>query len=288
MMQHMATTIETSPGVTPLGRTATVEIVVPVYNEERILEASIRRLRGYLDEQFPFDATVTIADNASTDGTWEVACRLAAQSRRRPGRAPRPEGPGSRPADRVVGERRRRGGLHGRRSGHRPRRPAAARRPAAVRPQRRRHRQPPGPWRPGGPGPEAGGHLPRSTTCMLRATMRNGFTDAQCGFKAMRGRRRPEPSSRWSPTRDGSSTPSCWFWPRPTGCGSTRCRWTGWTTRIPGWTWSPPPWATSGACSGWPAAWRPVTAEPRGRPAAGRRSRLAAPCRPAASPGSGD
>jgi Glycosyl transferase family 2 len=35
-------------------------------------------LRGYLDQHFPFPAVVTIADNASTDGTWAIAQRLAA------------------------------------------------------------------------------------------------------------------------------------------------------------------------------------------------------------------
>ncbi len=54
-----------------------MEIVVPVYNEERDLERSVRRLRAYLDACFPFRATVTIADNASTDGTQEVGEQLA-------------------------------------------------------------------------------------------------------------------------------------------------------------------------------------------------------------------
>jgi len=36
-----------------MARTATVEIVVPVYNEERALERSVRTLRRYLDERFP-------------------------------------------------------------------------------------------------------------------------------------------------------------------------------------------------------------------------------------------
>jgi len=53
-----------------------VEIVVPVYNEQDDLERSVRRLRGYLDEELPFAAVVTIADNASTDGTWQIARRL--------------------------------------------------------------------------------------------------------------------------------------------------------------------------------------------------------------------
>ena len=58
---------------------ATVEIVLPVYNEEHDLEPSVRRLRAYLDTAFPFSAIVTVADNASTDGTLEIASRLAAE-----------------------------------------------------------------------------------------------------------------------------------------------------------------------------------------------------------------
>jgi putative flippase GtrA len=53
-----------------------VEIVVPVRNEERDLAPSIRRLAAYLRESFPFTAQITIADNGSTDNTWKVAQRL--------------------------------------------------------------------------------------------------------------------------------------------------------------------------------------------------------------------
>ena len=42
-----------------------------------MLEASTRRLRAYLDESFPFETTIRIVDNASTDATWEIATRLA-------------------------------------------------------------------------------------------------------------------------------------------------------------------------------------------------------------------
>ncbi|MGH2717864.1 MAG: glycosyltransferase, partial [Actinomycetota bacterium] len=55
-----------------------VEIVVPVYNEEAQLAASVGRLRRYLNDWFPFPAVVTIADNASTDHTWAIAAALAA------------------------------------------------------------------------------------------------------------------------------------------------------------------------------------------------------------------
>lgn len=54
-----------------------VDVVVPVYNEEGDLERSVRRLRGYLTSRFPFSARITIADNASTDATGEIADRLS-------------------------------------------------------------------------------------------------------------------------------------------------------------------------------------------------------------------
>jgi putative flippase GtrA len=56
-----------------------VEIVVPVFNEEVDLEPSVRRLHTFLRDQFPFDAMITIADNASTDRTWARAAALAAE-----------------------------------------------------------------------------------------------------------------------------------------------------------------------------------------------------------------
>ncbi|WP_323189311.1 dolichyl-phosphate beta-glucosyltransferase [Kitasatospora sp. NBC_00240] len=59
--------------------TKLVEVVVPVYNEEHVLERCVRRLHAYLDETFPYDYRITVADNASIDGTWAVACALAAE-----------------------------------------------------------------------------------------------------------------------------------------------------------------------------------------------------------------
>ena len=60
-------------------RGAEVEIVIPVRNEERDLGPSVRRLRAYLRDRFPFAARITIADNGSDDGTWAVASALAAE-----------------------------------------------------------------------------------------------------------------------------------------------------------------------------------------------------------------
>ena len=52
------------------------EIVIPVRNEERDLGPSVRRLHAFLREEFPFTARITIADNASDDGTWSRALAL--------------------------------------------------------------------------------------------------------------------------------------------------------------------------------------------------------------------
>src|ERR1022692_3402037 len=59
--------------------TCQVEIVVPVKDEENDLAPSIRRLQAFLAGGFPFTARVTIADNGSTDSTWDIARGLAAE-----------------------------------------------------------------------------------------------------------------------------------------------------------------------------------------------------------------
>jgi glycosyltransferase involved in cell wall biosynthesis len=55
-----------------------VDVVLPVYNEEDDVSRSVLRLQAFLEEHFPFTYRITIADNASTDETWAVAQRLAA------------------------------------------------------------------------------------------------------------------------------------------------------------------------------------------------------------------
>jgi glycosyltransferase involved in cell wall biosynthesis len=58
-------------------KTATVDVVVPVYNEERALRGCVDVLKSYLDERFPFHWTITIVDNASSDDTLRIADELA-------------------------------------------------------------------------------------------------------------------------------------------------------------------------------------------------------------------
>lgn len=54
----------------------TVDVVIPVLNEERALPGCIAVLHDYLTDWLPCDWVITIADNASTDGTEMVARRL--------------------------------------------------------------------------------------------------------------------------------------------------------------------------------------------------------------------
>jgi putative flippase GtrA len=54
-----------------------LDVVVPVYNEETDLETSVRRLHAHLAAYFPYSFRITIADNASTDATPLIAAGLA-------------------------------------------------------------------------------------------------------------------------------------------------------------------------------------------------------------------
>ena len=75
-------TVAAAPTSRPAARAfepPAVEIVVPVLDEAATLERSIRRLDTYLGESFPFTARITIADNGSTDGTWQLATELASE-----------------------------------------------------------------------------------------------------------------------------------------------------------------------------------------------------------------
>src|SRR5918997_2182947 len=58
-------------------RQVSVEVVVPVYNEQDALPKSIPALCAYLETYFPYRWSVVITDNASTDATLAVAEGLA-------------------------------------------------------------------------------------------------------------------------------------------------------------------------------------------------------------------
>ncbi|MFF5666548.1 glycosyltransferase [Streptomyces griseofuscus] len=58
---------------------AVLDVVIPVYNEEQDLQPCVRRLHEHLTRTFPYAFRITIADNASTDSTPLLAARLAAE-----------------------------------------------------------------------------------------------------------------------------------------------------------------------------------------------------------------
>jgi glycosyltransferase involved in cell wall biosynthesis len=65
--------LASSAGIDP----ADVEVVLPVYNEERALPVSLPRLHEFLSTEATFSWRVTIADNASSDNTEQVGRALA-------------------------------------------------------------------------------------------------------------------------------------------------------------------------------------------------------------------
>ena len=63
-----------SPGAGPV-----LDIVIPVYNEEAGLADCVRRLHAHLRDSVPYPARITVADNASTDSTFAVALGLESE-----------------------------------------------------------------------------------------------------------------------------------------------------------------------------------------------------------------
>lgn len=63
-------------------QTIRVDAVIPVYNEQHVLERSISTLHAYLTGHLPYDWRIRIADNASTDDTLRVAQHLATRMER--------------------------------------------------------------------------------------------------------------------------------------------------------------------------------------------------------------
>ncbi|MFG2990631.1 glycosyltransferase [Streptomyces sp. NPDC048257] len=75
---------DTSPGalparapLAPVPGEPVLDVVIPVFNEEQDLGPCVRRLHEHLTRTFPYPFRITVADNASTDRTPEVANGLA-------------------------------------------------------------------------------------------------------------------------------------------------------------------------------------------------------------------
>lgn len=70
-----STAVERSSSLNP----TVLDVVIPVHNEEHVLQASVHRVSALLREQFPYPFRITIADSGSTDHTLSVARKLAAE-----------------------------------------------------------------------------------------------------------------------------------------------------------------------------------------------------------------
>ncbi|MFF6907623.1 glycosyltransferase [Streptomyces sp. NPDC012389] len=74
--EHLPAGQAAAPSAAPV-----LDVVVPVYNEEKDLRPCVLRLHDHLSRTFPYPFRITVADNASTDATTAVAARLAAELR---------------------------------------------------------------------------------------------------------------------------------------------------------------------------------------------------------------
>jgi putative flippase GtrA len=61
----------------PALSSARIDVVVPVHNEQTALQDSVRRLHEFLALEMPYSWRIVIADNASTDATLAMARALA-------------------------------------------------------------------------------------------------------------------------------------------------------------------------------------------------------------------
>ena len=61
---------------------AKIDITIPVLNEERCLRRSVSTLAARLDAECPYQWSVTVVDNGSTDETWAIAESLASKDTR--------------------------------------------------------------------------------------------------------------------------------------------------------------------------------------------------------------
>ncbi len=61
---------------------ASVDITIPVLNEEKAIEGSLHTLAAYLTAECSYDWCITVVDNGSTDKTWQLANALASSDAR--------------------------------------------------------------------------------------------------------------------------------------------------------------------------------------------------------------
>jgi putative flippase GtrA len=76
---HVSTTAGYATPAPVVQAIVSVDIVIPVLNEERALPGCVRTLHAFLTASFPYPWRITIVDNGSTDATWQQASALAGE-----------------------------------------------------------------------------------------------------------------------------------------------------------------------------------------------------------------
>lgn len=276
---------DTSPGalparapLAPLPGEPVLDVVIPVFNEEKDLGPCVHRLHEHLTRTFPYPFRITVADNASTDRTPEVAAGLATAldgvrstrlEEKGRGRALRTVWSGSEApvlaymdvdlstdlnallplvaplisghSDLAIGTR-------------------LARSSRVVR------------------GPSGSSSPAPTTSCCAPPSPPASATRSAASRPS--GARLPSACCRWWRTRAGSSTPNCSCSPSGPGCGSTKYPWTGSTTPTPPCTSSRPPPRTSRAYGASAGRWPSERSRSTGSPAPSATTRAIAPrCR---------
>jgi SAM-dependent methyltransferase len=78
----MTETLSRPTQVLPITTLASVDITIPVLNEERAITSSLSTLSSFLENECAYDWAITVADNGSTDATSELAASFAAENPR--------------------------------------------------------------------------------------------------------------------------------------------------------------------------------------------------------------
>jgi ubiquinone/menaquinone biosynthesis C-methylase UbiE len=78
----MTETLARPTQVLPITTLASVDITIPVLNEERAIASTLSALSSFLETECAYDWAITVADNGSTDATSEVATSFAAENPR--------------------------------------------------------------------------------------------------------------------------------------------------------------------------------------------------------------
>ena len=58
---------------------SSIDITIPVLNEQRAIDSTLSTLVSYLSVECPYDWRITVVDNGSTDRTWSLATSFAAE-----------------------------------------------------------------------------------------------------------------------------------------------------------------------------------------------------------------